>query len=149
MKDGAVGTCQVMVVDDDSACRETYGSLLTMAGHAVVSACDGQDALDKLETAAQLPCVILLDLRMPRLDGYGFRAAQRRHPRLGGVPVVVMSAERPTEAQLSELDPQAYLNKPCGLRDILGAVQAVCDCGTCAAQLPCSQGARSAAARSV
>jgi CheY-like chemotaxis protein len=148
MRDGSVRECRVLVIDDDAVCRETYGSLLSMAGHRVDAACDGLDALQKLETASELPCVILLDLRMPRLDGYGFRAAQRRDARLAELPVVVMSADRPTEGQLADLDVDAFLAKPCGLRDILGVVQRVCACGACH-QASASQGSRSTEARSV
>lgn len=114
----------VLVIEDSAPVRESCRTWLQMAGHQVEAACNGQEALDLLRAADRLPDVILLDLFMPVLDGFRFRALQRDDPRLAGVPVVVISGEVVEEAALSRLQPHSILRKPCGLQDMLDAVDA-------------------------
>lgn len=65
-------TTTVLVVEDDAALNDAYQTILSSAGHTVLSALNGQVALDVIESQKQVPRVILLDLRMPVLDGVGF-----------------------------------------------------------------------------
>lgn len=81
----------ILVVDDDALIREGIAVVLEMAGHAVVQAADGLHALDVI--AARSVDLVVTDLRMPRLDGYGLVARLRRQrPR---IPVVVLTGEVP------------------------------------------------------
>jgi len=82
------GQHTILVVDDDPGVREAVQSLLLEEGFAVVTACDGQEALERLETMSP-PCLILLDLRMPRVDGWEFLA--RRDGKGKRAPVVLLS----------------------------------------------------------
>ncbi len=97
---------RVLVVEDDIALRETMAEVLLDAGYAVSSAGDGQEALR--EADAHHPDLILLDLMMPTMNGWQFRAAQRGLPALAGVPVIVMSA-------CSELDGEPALGEVAAL----------------------------------
>lgn len=81
----------ILVVDDDPDVRRTVHGVLTEAGYDVFTACDAQDALELLKAIDQ-PCVVLLDLLMPRADGWQFLSARRADPRLSRVPVVLLSA---------------------------------------------------------
>lgn len=62
----------ILVVEDDAPLRDAYTMILSGAGYDVMSATNGQEGLDALTQAQKQPLVILLDLRMPKLDGIGF-----------------------------------------------------------------------------
>jgi CheY-like chemotaxis protein len=70
--------------------------------------------------------VILLDLMMPVMDGWQFRAAQQRDPRIAGIPVVVMSAVTDGEAKAADLHPALYLRKPMDLDQVVEVVRRFC-----------------------
>lgn len=78
----------ILVVDDDAAIRDSLRVLLTEEGYGVETAVDGQDALERL-AAMEPPCLILLDLKMPRMDGWQF--LERRDGDSGRIPVVLLS----------------------------------------------------------
>lgn len=80
----------VLVVDDSNTTRTLERSILESHGYRVEVAVDGRDALDRL--AGMVPDVVVSDLDMPRLDGFGLLAAIRSDSRLGGVPVVLVSS---------------------------------------------------------
>jgi CheY-like chemotaxis protein len=87
----------ILVVEDDRAIRETVVDLLKEEGFANVSAVrHGREALEYLETATELPALILLDLMMPVMDGESFLRAVQHHPRavLRSVPIAVLTASR-------------------------------------------------------
>jgi len=90
-------TGSVLVVEDDELTREVLVSLLESEGFSVVSAEDGRQALEHLQTAP--PAVVLLDLNLPEIDGWQLRALMLADPRLAKVPCVIMTAGR---------DPSAY-----------------------------------------
>ncbi len=84
----------VMVVDDEDDLRDSLVELLAAAKYSVVCAEDGEEALALLRGSHRKPDLIVLDLMMPRMDGWEFREAQRRDDALSGIPVVVMTATR-------------------------------------------------------
>ncbi|AKF04511.1 response regulator [Sandaracinus amylolyticus] len=84
----------VLVVEDNDDVRELVAMVLTDAGFEVLEASDGARALDVLRNAPVPPCVVLLDVMMPRMDGYGVVAALREEPRLAHVPVVFVTADQ-------------------------------------------------------
>jgi CheY-like chemotaxis protein len=76
-----------------------------------------------LDAAEQLPKLILLDLMMPVMDGYEFRAEQTRNPRISRIPVLLMSAGIDMQAKADELGAKGYLKKPfADIETILAAV---------------------------
>jgi two-component system, chemotaxis family, sensor kinase CheA len=83
----------VLVVDDDRNVRSLYFDALNEAGHSVTVATDGLDALAQLRDGA-MPCVVLADVRMPRMDGFELLRAVRQDPQLSSVPVVVVTGDR-------------------------------------------------------
>ncbi len=82
----------VLVVDDNADARNSLALLLRLLGVDVATAGDGREALDYLR-AHEPPSLIVLDLRMPGMDGFQFRDAQRREPALSRIPVIVCSGE--------------------------------------------------------
>ncbi len=83
----------VLVVDDEPSVRSLYVDALREAGHEVDVAVDGADALDRLHEGA-VPCVVLTDVRMPRMDGWELSRALARDPELASVPVVVVTGDK-------------------------------------------------------
>ena len=81
----------VLVVDDDAMVRASVAEFLEDHGYRVVVASDGVEALKTL-TESPKPDLILLDLKMPNLDGWGFRDEQLKNPSLAAVPVIVVTA---------------------------------------------------------
>lgn len=80
----------VLVVDDDLDSREAVGVFFAKAGFSVISAENGSRALISLVTA--VPDVIILDMRMPELDGIGFLQVIRSYLRWSTIPVIVLTA---------------------------------------------------------
>jgi CheY-like chemotaxis protein len=102
----------ILVVEDDADIRDSMEELLGDEGYQVVSAVHGLDALTRLRAAAELPGLILLDLMMPEMDGYAFRAEQLKDPKLSGIPVVLMSAGGDLDNKAKQLSAQGVLKKP-------------------------------------
>jgi CheY-like chemotaxis protein len=123
-----VATRLILVVDDDRAIRETLSDVLQDEGYATSAAVDGREALRLLHEGLR-PCVILLDLTMPGMDGWDFRASQMRDPDISSIPVVVITAAgfRPETIQ-SQLVGVAFIRKPLPLEDVLAAIDRSCTC---------------------
>lgn len=112
---------EVLLVEDDYALREAIQELLEEEGHAVLTATDGDDGLARL--AATRPCLVLLDLMMPNLDGEGFLTQGHARQLLEGVPVVVMTA---TPQRSLPHPVVAMLRKPLDLERLLDIVERYC-----------------------
>jgi CheY-like chemotaxis protein len=108
----------VLVVDDDQDVREALVDALQDLGHQVMKAENGADALDRLAGADPLPGLIILDLMMPVMDGFAFRAAQLADPRWAAIPVVVLSAQTGLADRQDELRAAALCRKPITLATI-------------------------------
>lgn len=81
----------ILVVEDESSIRETLRFALEMEGYTVFTASNGQEGIDLLATIPK-PCMILLDLMMPVMDGWGFVEAIEKDLLLTSIPVVVVTA---------------------------------------------------------
>jgi CheY-like chemotaxis protein len=119
-----------MIVDDDDDVRSSLVDLLRDDGYRTRCARNGIEALMQLEAAP--PDLILLDLIMPVMDGWTFRAIQLRTPELAQIPVVVMSGLADVETT-ADLVADAYLPKPTYAERVLGIVGALCSPIRCAA----------------
>jgi two-component system chemotaxis response regulator CheY len=111
----------LLVVDDDADLREAISDVLRDAGHQVLMASNGRHALDVLGKSDPLPGLVLLDMMMPVLDGAGFLAEVRGHPKFGHIPVVVFSAS--ARPNLQELGARGWVRKPVDLDVLLEVVQ--------------------------
>ncbi len=119
-------THRVLVVEDDELIRESLVDYLADQGYQAVGAENGQDALEKLEANDPPPCLIVLDLMMPVMDGPTFREEQLRNPRLSDIPVVVMSAYRDVKVEAKTMKASSCLSKPLKLADLLQVVRQHC-----------------------
>jgi two-component system response regulator MprA len=115
----------ILLVDDDLDLREAAAEALEDAGYKVVRADDGRHALDEMTRGGLRPDLILLDMMMPNLDGWGFRVAQKQMPDIAGIPVVALTAYALTEDERNQLDAAAILRKPVALEDLMHAVEDV------------------------
>ena len=93
--------CPVLLVEDDAETREVMAHMLEKAGWLVSGAGDGVEALEMME--AQPPRLVLLDLMMPVMDGFGFLAAMRKNTEWQHIPVIVVTAKDLTEEDRSRL----------------------------------------------
>lgn len=100
---------RIMVVDDSASTRGMLRITLQSAGYEVVEACDGQEALGKLE--GQVFDLILSDLNMPRMNGRDFARVLKQHPAHRLVPIVVLSTE-PRGDLAPDSNVRAWLRKP-------------------------------------
>ena len=116
----------VLVVEDDADIRQALVEILEDQGFRPVGIGDGAAALEYLSGASELPCLILLDLMMPVMDGAAFREAQRKDPRIASIPVVVLSAYRDLERHVDGLDPVSVLKKPPSVRELVSVLRAHC-----------------------
>ena len=112
---------RVLVVDDDRAIRGFVAEVLIDEGYEVKTAGNGSEAL--AVSRAWHPDLIVLDLMMPVMDGWVFRARQRQVDTLADVPVVVTSAATNLRTHREVLEPCVVLPKPFELDELLGAVQ--------------------------
>jgi DNA-binding response OmpR family regulator len=109
---------RVLIVDDDAELRRVLTLALTDEEYDVRSVPDGQAALEVLESWA--PQVILLDLMMPRMDGWTFRTQQLATQRVAQIPVIVLSAAR--DVRFEGLQPTVVMPKPFNLDRLLNTV---------------------------
>jgi CheY-like chemotaxis protein len=116
----------LLVVDDDHDVREIVSQVLEDEGWAVESASDGAVALEHLDGHTP-PMLILLDLMMPRMNGWEVLEAIGARPALRDVPIVVLTAavDKKTRAELSGRGLEV-LTKPVHLQDLVAAVERRC-----------------------
>jgi len=110
----------VLLVDDDAGVRRTLAKFLGRDGIAVVEADNGQQALTYLKDGGSAS-VIVLDLRMPVMDGFKFRAEQRREPSLANIPVIVLSGA--DSDRFDEIEAAATFEKPASFASLVKCVR--------------------------
>jgi two-component system, chemotaxis family, chemotaxis protein CheY len=116
----------VLIVEDDPDIGEALCRVLGDAGHSTRLATDGRKALAFLRRAgSEAPCLILLDLMMPVMDGLRFLAERECDTHLATIPVIVMTAGPTTGVPKSV----RVLRKPLGMRRLLMELDRHCSCG--------------------
>jgi two-component system KDP operon response regulator KdpE len=119
---GTRGPLKILVVDDEPAMVGALGALLGQAGHRIIAAYDGEEALRRFRDDE--PDLVLLDLAMPGMDG---ATVCRRIRELSDTPVIVVSGEHDHAATIELLDLGAddYVRKPFRADELLARVRAV------------------------
>jgi CheY-like chemotaxis protein len=110
----------ILVVDDDDDFRETLSEVLSEAGYPVQQAENGEVALAR--AGEEQPGILLLDLKMPVLDGWGVMERMRQDPKNAAVPILILSAYG-FEWESELLGAQGYIPKSVGMDEILERVR--------------------------
>jgi CheY-like chemotaxis protein len=110
---------RILIVDDDPAIRATISEVLGDEGYTVTTATNGAEGLDAV--AGTLPALVLLDRRMPVLDGWGF--ARTLKERGVSLPIVVMTAAQDARRWSQEIGAASVLAKPFELDELLQVVE--------------------------
>jgi CheY-like chemotaxis protein len=116
---------RILLVDDDVPSSDALKELLEGAGYDVVCAVNGLEALARLRGSDPF-CVILLDIMMPVMNGYEFRDAQLKDPRLAAIPVIVITADGRAREKALQIGTDRYLQKPLSPPDLLQAIGDYC-----------------------
>jgi DNA-binding response OmpR family regulator len=121
-------TRKILAVDDEPSIVKLVSAALTTRGYEVVTAYDGQDALDKV--ALEKPDLIVLDIMMPRMDGREVARRLSKDPKTAKIPIVFLSAIGDLDSQLDtleELKDVEYLTKPFDVKELGDYVDAMLD----------------------
>ena len=110
----------ILVVEDDEAILRSVEQILTDEGYAVALAFNGRDALEQVRVSA--PRLILLDMKMPVMDGWAFAAAYRQLPG-PHAPIVALTAAHDSRARAAEIAAAGYIAKPFDLDKLLDLVR--------------------------
>lgn len=102
----------ILIVEDDEDARDLLKQILSAKGYNAAVAADGAEALDYLRRSYDEVSLILLDLMMPKMNGWEFRAAQLEDERLKAIPVVVLTADARASAKAQEVSATGYVAKP-------------------------------------
>lgn len=117
-------TKRILIVDDDAAIRRTLSELLEDEGYGVASVANGREALEYLRDDPSSISLVLLDLMMPVMDGFQFRAEQKSDPMLASMPIVVMTARGGTER--AGIDADAVISKPFDVLKLMDTIERSC-----------------------
>jgi CheY-like chemotaxis protein len=114
----------VLIVDDDPNLQRLMTKFLKLEGFASIPASNGREALDYLRGGGGAS-VILLDLRMPVMDGWAFRKEQRNDPELAGIPVIVITGI--DSGYMGDFGAVAAFYKPVSFLEVVGVVRRLCE----------------------
>jgi twitching motility two-component system response regulator PilH len=120
-----------LVVDDDFSTRELLSLVLAGDGYRVAMACNGLDALERLRDF-ELPDLMIIDLKMPKMDGCAFCEQRRRDDRWVAIPLIVLSGVADGADKAGELGATAYMQKPIDPIHVLETVRKHCPVGAVA-----------------
>ena len=110
----------VLVVEDDESLRKLIQLMLEAVGHRVATAENGRVALEKVKE--EMPAVILLDMKMPVMNGWEFAAALREKYHRA-VPIVVLTAAHDAKERADEVEAEGWLAKPFQAMDLIKTVE--------------------------
>ena len=125
----------VLIVEDDAELCGFMNFLLTANGYQTMCAGNGQQALDQMRT--RTPCIVLLDIHMPVMDGWEFRKRQLDDPRYASVPVVAVTAHFDARAVEDKLGVRC-LRKPMHIDEVITEVRVACGSANAVEHVPVS-----------
>jgi CheY-like chemotaxis protein len=115
----------VLVVDDDEDLLDVARDVIEHEGFRVLTAANGEEALRQL-ASGETPCLILLDMSMPGMDGQEFRRRQLSDPGIAGIPVVGFTGIANAEREATRIALSSVLRKPVNLHQLLETVAHYC-----------------------
>lgn len=115
----------ILLIEDDDGTRTDLAELLEEQGYAVTAVVHGKEALDRLASGFR-PRIILLDLMMPVMNGWEFRAELLKDPSLAAIPVVLLSGAGDLAQTAAALSAIGYCKKPLQLPRLLELIEQYC-----------------------
>jgi CheY-like chemotaxis protein len=112
----------ILIVEDNAAHREALALILRGEGYEPLTAADGQEALERLR-AGPAPALVLLDMMMPEVDGWGVMEQLRREPGLGSAPMLLMAEEGADPEWAASLGGAGLVVKPLEAARLLAAIR--------------------------
>lgn len=116
----------VMIIDDNPDILSAMEALLLSEGIEPIAAKDGFEAFQEM-SSGKIPCVILLDNAMPKMNGTQFLAALREHPKFASIPVYVISASGDFDGAASTAGIAGFIHKPFDPDKVIGIVRRYCE----------------------
>ena len=117
---------RVLVVDDSEDTREMLAAVLELEGYRAVTAGRGRDALYLMVTLQLRPCVVVVDLMMPNMDGLTLQMAMLAHPDLAHIPAVALSGDERLRRQALDVGFAAALMKSSNLEHLFSIIAQTC-----------------------
>ena len=114
---------RILIIDDSADIQGLLKILLESKGYTIECSSNGEEALRMLDSSEDLPGLILLDLRMPIMDGTTFLGLKRGTARLRNIPTVVMSGDEDIELRRIETNADDILKKPLNIRSLLEVLE--------------------------
>jgi CheY-like chemotaxis protein len=111
-----------LIIDDSLDMQELLRLLLESKGYEIDCTSNGEEALELLNSSHRLPNVILLDLRMPVMNGLDFLNLKRESPRLKDIPIIMMTGENDVHSLIEQSELLEIITKPLSMSSILNAV---------------------------
>jgi two-component system, chemotaxis family, chemotaxis protein CheY len=118
---------QVLVVEDDADIREALVEVFRDHGFDATGAWNGREGLDKIQGGGLRPCLIVLDLMMPIMNGAEFSESLHQIPEVARTPIVVISAHRDVDRTVQEIGAVAHLHKPIKIADLIAVAGEYCE----------------------
>jgi CheY-like chemotaxis protein len=115
----------VLIVEDDADSRVMLATMLTLGGYRTITAANGAEAL--AVASAHRPCLILLDLHMPVMDGQDFRRAQIADPAIKDIPVILVTAHNNGRGVAQQMGVTCCITKPLQVDEVLVQVARHCE----------------------
>lgn len=112
----------ILIVEDDQAIRDVYEELLRDEGYRVASAANGREAMRLLRDGLAPPDLVIMDLLMPVLDGWGLAAEMAATPELARIPFLVLAAQAAPFGRPPPSGARAQMVKPAALEELLATV---------------------------
>lgn len=114
----------ILIIEDDESIREILKMALELEGYTPMTATHGQEALEYLREQKVEPCLILLDLMMPIMDGWSFVESVQKDEGLARIPIVIMTAFIEQAAQIKKA--RGLIRKPIDLDVLIKTVHQYC-----------------------
>ena len=116
----------ILVVEDDRDTLDSLCAVLAQLGYQAIGALNGKIALDRLQAMrSSPPCLIILDIMMPVMDGWQLRKELQRDPDLAGIPIIVVSADL-SAGQSAAAAGVDFIAKPIEVENLVEVVRRVC-----------------------
>jgi two-component system response regulator MprA len=115
----------ILLVEDDRELHDAMAAILEAEGYRVIGAFDGVEAIERLRDGAR-PCVVVLDLMLPRKDGLQFRAEQLGNPELAAIPVIAYSGDARLAEAAAAFGVHHWFRKPIDFGAMLEAIARYC-----------------------